>query len=114
MERPELFDSVVVDEQGRVEEIQVKQPGAQSRWIWGAFKMPGATLAALYALWCERGRTDEYMGTLLNAWLDRGGAVWGVKTGASYFDVGTMDGYFEAMRILAAPQFETAAPGGAR
>src|SRR4051812_15813053 len=37
VERPELFDSVVTDEHGEVREIQVKQVGAQSKWVWGAF-----------------------------------------------------------------------------
>src|SRR5688572_14619110 len=39
--RPELFDAVVTDGDGRVEEIQVKSHEARSRWIWGAFAMPG-------------------------------------------------------------------------
>src|SRR5215204_2524606 len=37
VERPEFFDAVVVDDGGRVREIQVKQADARSRWIWGAF-----------------------------------------------------------------------------
>src|SRR5512147_1466529 len=45
VERPELFDAVATDEDGNVLEIEVKQPNARSRWIWGAFKMPGAVLA---------------------------------------------------------------------
>src|SRR5215212_4550782 len=38
VEHPEFFDAVVLDEAGRVCEIEVKQPGARSRWIWGAFR----------------------------------------------------------------------------
>ena len=39
--------------------------------------MPGRVLHDLHALWQERGKIDEYMGTLVNAWLDRGGqAPW--------------------------------------
>ena len=41
---PELFDAVVTDEAGAVREIQVKRPDPGSRWIWGAFKMPGRGL----------------------------------------------------------------------
>src|SRR5215210_3123755 len=40
VEKPELFDAVILDGD-MVREIQVKQPGAASHWIWGAFKMPG-------------------------------------------------------------------------
>lgn len=107
VERPELFDAVVAGDDGRVEEIQVKQPDARSRWVWGAFKMPGATLHALHDLWQERGRADEYMGTLVNAWLARGGEAWGVRAGSAYYDVGTMDGYLEAMRKLTEPAGQT-------
>jgi glucose-1-phosphate thymidylyltransferase len=100
VERPELFDAVDIDEQGRVREIEVKSPVARSHWIWGAFKMPGATLHALHALWLKRERRDPYVGTLVNAWLAEGGAAWGVRAGESYVDVGTLNGYREAMRLL--------------
>lgn len=102
VERPEFFDAVVTDAEGRVREIQVKQPGAESHWVWGAFKMPGAVLAELHDLWCERGRRDEYMGTLVNAYLAAGGEAWGVPAGEAYVDVGTLHGYREAIQVLGA------------
>ena len=98
--RPELFDAVVADEDGAVAEIQVKQPGARSHWIWGAFKMPGSVLRELFDLWCERNRRDEYIGTLVNAFLARGGRAWAARAGASYQDVGTLEGYRDAMLSL--------------
>ncbi len=107
VERPELFDAVDHDEQGRVREIQVKSATARSNWIWGAFKMPGATLHALHALWLRRERQDEFIGTLINAWLAEGNAAWAVRGGSSYVDVGTLNGYREAMRLLGG---EAAAP----
>ncbi|HLL48514.1 MAG TPA: sugar phosphate nucleotidyltransferase, partial [Longimicrobiaceae bacterium] len=100
VERPEFFDAVVTDDEGRVREIQVKQPGADSHWIWGAFKLPGSVLAELHALWQERGRRDEYIGTLVNAWLARGGEARGVPAGEAYVDVGTLHGYREAIHVL--------------
>jgi glucose-1-phosphate thymidylyltransferase len=103
---PELFDSVKTDEHGRVLEIQVKKADAESRWIWGAFKMPGAVLAALHRLWLERDRSDEYVGTLINAYIAAGGSVIGVRAGQSYVDVGTLYGYREAMRLLNGPTRE--------
>lgn len=99
---PEYFDAVVTDEAGRVETIQVKQQGARSSWIWGGFKMPGATLRQLHTLWREPGRGDEYIGTLVNAYLARGGEARGVRAGEAYVDVGTLNGYREALRLLAA------------
>ena len=98
---PELFDAGPTDEQGRVLAIQVKSKNPSSNWIWGAFKMPGRTLAALNILWRERGRCDEYIGTLITAWLQNGGEAWGVRAGSSYVDVGTLNGYREAIRLLA-------------
>jgi dTDP-glucose pyrophosphorylase len=98
--RPEFFDAVITDAEGRVREIQVKQPGATSHWIWGAFKMPGAVLRELHGLWLERGRRDEYIGTLVNAWLDAGGEARGVPAGDAYVDVGTLNGYREAIHVL--------------
>jgi len=100
VEQPELFDAVVTSNAGMIEEIQVKRAEARSNWIWGAFKMPGSTLHELFRLWHERGCVDEYIGTLVNAWLEQGNEAWGVPQGESYFDVGTMDGYLTAMRSL--------------
>ena len=100
VERPEFFDAVVLDDRDGVVEIQVKKPGAASSWIWGAFKMPGRVLHELNALWLERDREDEYIGTLVNAFLARGGRAVGVKAGRSYVDVGTLGGYRSALTLL--------------
>lgn len=100
--RPELFDAVVLDDGGRVLEVQVKERAPRSEWVWGAFKLTGAMLAELYALWCDRGRRDEYIGTLVGAYLSGGGEAWGVRGGTAYVDVGTLHGYREAIRLLTA------------
>lgn len=102
VERPQAFDAVVTDDAGNVQEIQVKHPDARSNWIWGAFKMPGHVLHALHALWEERGRRDEYIGTLVNAYIQQGGRAIGVRRGEAYVDVGTVHGYREALALLAA------------
>jgi glucose-1-phosphate thymidylyltransferase len=98
--RPELFDAVITDHEGRVEEIQVKQQNASSEWVWGAFKLTGEHFARLHRLWIERKRRDEYLGTLVNAYLVEGGRAYGVKRGDAYVDVGTLHGYREALRVL--------------
>jgi dTDP-glucose pyrophosphorylase len=110
VDRPEFFDSVATDEFGQVIEIHVKQPGSNPSWIWGAFKMTGAVLQELNKLWRKRDRCDEYMGTLVNAYLADGGKAVGVRAGHAYVDVGTLHGYREAIQLLeraAADQAET-------
>jgi dTDP-glucose pyrophosphorylase len=109
VDHPEVFDAVRVGEGGRVLEIQVKVPDPSSHWVWGAFRMPGRVLHDLRALWLKRGRQDEYVGTLVNAWLEAGGEAVGVKAGSAYVDVGTLHGYRAALRLLA----ETAVAGTA-
>lgn len=101
VDQPELFDAVVIDADGAVAEIQVKQADARSNWVWGAFKMPGHVLHDLHALWTEPGRGDEYIGTLVNAWLARGNRAVAVRAGESYVDVGTLGGYRAAIQLLA-------------
>jgi glucose-1-phosphate thymidylyltransferase len=98
--RPELFDSVVTDHRGLVAEIQVKRQNAASEWIWGAFKLTGRHFAQLHQLWIARRQSDEYWGTLVNAYLAQGGKALGVKRGDIYVDVGTLNGYREALRVL--------------
>ena len=102
VDRPEFFDAVVTDEAGRVQEIQVKSQEARSKWVWGAFKMPARIFADLHRLWLEREKSDEYFGTLVNAYLERGGQASGVHAGRTYVDVGTVNGYREAMRMMGA------------
>lgn len=99
--RPELFDAVVVGADAAVREIQVKQQHAASRWIWGAFKMPGVIFERLRQLWIARHAADEYFGTLVNAYLANGGTALGIKAGEAYVDVGTLNGYRAAMTLLA-------------
>jgi dTDP-glucose pyrophosphorylase len=107
VEQPQQFDAVLSDPEGRVVEIQVKSPAAASHWIWGAFKMPGRVFHDLRRLWLAREREDEYLGTLVNAWIAEGGEAWSARIGASYVDVGTLHGYREALRLLTgAPKTE--------
>jgi dTDP-glucose pyrophosphorylase len=108
VKRPELFDAVLSDAEGLVTRIDVKRPDATSPWVWGAFKMPVSVLRELHALWIERERRDAYIGTLVNAWLARGGRARAVRSGTAYVDVGTLHGYREAIKLL-----ETSSPADA-
>lgn len=60
----------------------------------------GSTFAELHELWVARDRRDEYIGTLVNAWLAAGGTAVGVRAGEAYVDVGTLHGYREAITML--------------
>ena len=62
--------------------------------------MPGRVLADLHALWIARERSDEFIGTLVNAYLEGGSRAVGVKAGTSYVDVGTLNGYRAAITLL--------------
>ena len=106
VEHPECFDAVVTAQDGGVTEIQVKHATPSTSWIWGAFKAPGEIFHALFALWKERGGRDAFWGTLVNAWLARGGTARGIRAGSAYVDVGTLNGYREAIRLLGATRAE--------
>lgn len=103
VEDPTQFDAVLTDETGRVREIQVKSELPGTHWVWGAFRMPLSTFQALHALWREPDRGDTYIGTLINAYLQRGGSALGVRAGERYHDVGTPEGYRAAVASLAQP-----------
>jgi len=111
VERPELFDVVVTDEEGRVLEIRVKQKDAGCCWVWGAFRLSGAVLFDLFQLWVRRGRADAYVGSLVNEYLAQGGGASGVRAGTAYVDVGTLNGYREAVRLLSQAG-QTTVPAG--
>ena len=98
VDHPEHFDAVVTDNSDNVVEVRVKNPEIATNWIWGAMKMPGAVLHELHRLWQDR--NDEYLGTLINAYMAAGGLVRAVRAGKSYVDVGTLNGYREALRLL--------------
>lgn len=109
---PEYFDTVIADNDGRVTEILVKQPSPVSPWIWGAFKMPRAILLELHELWQRRQRRDQFIGTLINAYLAEGRCAYGVRAGQAYVDVGTIDGYRAAIRLLSESQEGADSQGG--
>lgn len=111
VDHPALFDAVLTDAGGRVREIRVKQADPGTEWIWGAFRLSGSTFRALHRLWLERDRQDEYIGTLVNSYLARGGAALAVRAGATYMDVGTLHGYRQAMALLGAPTHAGDGPG---
>ena len=100
VEQPQFFDAVVADDAGAISEIQVKHPEPSSKWIWGAFKLSGRAFHELHDLWGEPGRHDEYIGTLVNAYLARGGQGLAVRAGTDYVDVGTVRGYRQAINLL--------------
>jgi dTDP-glucose pyrophosphorylase len=100
VQRPQLFDVVISDSEGYVLRIDVKPAEPQSSWIWGAFKMPGRTMAELFHLWSNRDRRDEYFGTLVNAHLAAGGRARAYPVGTHYVDVGTLGGCREAAILL--------------
>jgi glucose-1-phosphate thymidylyltransferase len=87
-----------------VREVQVKHSSPASRWVWGAFRMSATGFRELKALWHTPDRQDEYFGTLVNAYLKKGGAAIGIQTGESYVDVGTLNGYRAAMTLLLSQQ----------
>lgn len=97
---PRNFDAVLCDMSGRVSKIQVKDPAPQTNWVWGAIKASGQILQDLHSLWQDRECRDEYLGTLVNEYLAQGGEAWGFAHGESYVDVGTLNGYRQAMRLL--------------
>ncbi len=98
--QPKNFDAVVLNPDASVREIQVKRADATSNWVWGAFKMPADIFHELHLLWCSRQPRDEYFGSLVNAYLSQGGRAVGMTAGQAYIDVGTVDGYREAMALL--------------
>jgi glucose-1-phosphate thymidylyltransferase len=113
VDQPQYFDAVDAGDDGQVLEIQVKNPAPRSNWIWGAFKMSGSTFKELHDLWRGRQQRDEYIGTLVNAWLAEGGRALGVRKGSCYYDVGTMEGYVRTMRSLAGAGSDAASLGQA-
>jgi glucose-1-phosphate thymidylyltransferase len=100
VQNPSIFDAVLCDAQNFVTEVQVKVPAPQSNWIWGAITSTGTAFRNLKLLWEARHREDEYLGTLLNAYIDAGNPVRGHFVGEAYMDIGTMKGFHQAQDFL--------------
>ncbi|HEY6273120.1 MAG TPA: sugar phosphate nucleotidyltransferase [Terriglobales bacterium] len=99
---PSVFDAVLVDELGYVQEVQVKKPQPASHCIWGAIATTGECFYQLKLLWESRRPRDEYLGDLLNAFLATGRVARGRHCGRIYMDVGTLEGYRAAQDFLRA------------
>lgn len=100
VDQPSLFDAVYLDARGRILTIAVKDRNASTEWVWGAMRMRGDTFAALAELWRIRDRKDEFLGTLINAWIAAGGEAFGYRSGTSYSDVGTLHGWRGALNVI--------------
>ena len=61
---PSVFDAVICDEFGYVQEVQVKKKAPGSNWIWGAVTVQGEAFHRLKLLWESRHRADKYLGEL--------------------------------------------------
>jgi len=96
------FDAVLCDSFGYVQRVEVKKKDAQSNWIWGAVAASGNAFHALKLLWEARHREDQFLGDLLNAFIDAGNIVRGTYSGENYMDVGTIEGYHAAQDFLRA------------
>jgi glucose-1-phosphate thymidylyltransferase len=99
---PSVFDAVICDDLGYVQEVQVKKADPRSHWIWGAVTIRGEAFHRLRLLWESRHRADNYLGELLNAFIAAGNPVRGKFAGESYMDVGTLEGYRNAQDFLRA------------
>ena len=97
---PSAFDAVVSDDHGYVQRVEVKLAKARSHWIWGAVTTTGPAFHSLKLLWNSRHRKDEYLGHLLNAFIDAGNIVRATHVGEVYMDVGTLPGYHAAQDFL--------------
>jgi len=98
--QPAAFDAVVADQQGYVQQVEVKSANAHSHWIWGAVTTTGSAFHNLKLLWESRHREDEYLGHLLNAYIAAGNMVRSTCAGEIYLDVGTIEGYHQAHKFL--------------
>lgn len=107
---PGAFDAVLSDAQNYVTKVEVKQPDAHSHWVWGAITTTGEAFYALKSLWESRHRADEFLGTLLNAYIAAGNPVRAHHVGETYMDVGTVEGYHHAQDFLRACQGVQGAP----
>lgn len=102
VDNPSAFDAVNCDQQNFVTQVEGKVRDPHSHWIWGAITTSGQAFQELKLLWEARHRQDEYLGTLLNAYIGAGHMVCGHHVGETYIDVGTMQGYQRAQDFLRA------------
>jgi dTDP-glucose pyrophosphorylase len=97
---PAVFDAVVCDVHGYVSKVEVKESEPSTHWVWGAVTARGAAYRALKHLWDARHHEDEYLGHLLNAYIEAGNPVRAISVGEHYMDVGTIEGYHAAQDYL--------------
>jgi glucose-1-phosphate thymidylyltransferase len=99
-EQPQHFDSVVCDDLGYVQRVDVKVAAPITQWVWGAVTASGEAFHSLKLLWEARHRSDEFLGDLLNAYISAGNIVRATHCGEKYMDVGTLEGYRAAQDFL--------------
>ena len=111
---PEWFDAVIADPRGQVRAIEVKATAPGSQHVWGAMRLHREHLEALHALWVTRQRRDELIGTVIDAYVRRGGKVQAVASNGTYVDVGTPVGFRRAAGLCGRPRKAPTASVGKR
>jgi glucose-1-phosphate thymidylyltransferase len=98
---PERFDSVVTDESGRIQSVEVKVPAPKSKWTWGTGKIRVGEVPRLLAL-AQRHEGIPLFGSVLHDYANLWPA-YGIKyEGSSYLDVGLPEDYARAEGFQAA------------
>lgn len=95
--RPQDFDAVIETAPGQVGRVEVKRSGSAERRVWGAITAPGEVFLRLHEFWRTRGRQEQYLGDLFNAWIGAGERVSCDHQGTHYWDIGTPAGYERAL-----------------
>jgi glucose-1-phosphate thymidylyltransferase len=98
VDRPEDYDAVIPAGPARVARVEVKMPGPRDRRVWGAVTAPAAAFRELARFWRAGGGREQYLGHLLNAWIDAGNLVSYDAEGTHYWDIGTPAGYRAALQ----------------
>ncbi len=96
----EQFDAVISQGSGPIQavaRVEVKQSGNPRRRIWGGVTLPGECLLEMAAMWQDMKPRPHYLGDLFNSWLAAGRSLSCDAAGQWYLDVGTLEGYHQAL-----------------
>ncbi len=96
------YDSVRIDQAGRVRGVLVKKSPPLSNWIWGIWGANVATLKKLKKhIMSQKTRGDRLLGVGFNVLAKEGKVNFkAVKLSSNYFDVGTMDAVIKVNSVI--------------
>lgn len=97
--KPESYDSVVIDENGKIKSVEVKVANPKSKWTWGIGIFKASIAPELIRLGESQNADYPLLGQAIHDYSREGDAYALELQDSSYIDIGTPEDFARARKL---------------